>query len=247
MDSFLYKFKIYVELEEYSKALLTLDVISSEILDFSLAEVEFIKKLQISMVKYYSKSLSNLDKITNDKHIEEQNKEYKFILKSYSKVINSEVTEKFEQFISIINVIILKIQEEMKDFKVLITLLHIRAYLFSFLFEFVETKPKYLELALINYLNAIKLSMGHLSKIDLIKLELLYSYMIMINSQMKDKYRSIVLCIEVIKEMEKLTEELNEDQMKMMMKFKIYLENNVDDYNKTVKEYFPKLREIYYR
>lgn len=246
MDSFLYKFKIYVELEEYSKALLTLDIISSEINDFTMAEVEFIKKLQNSMIKNYTKSLTNLDKITNDKQIEEQNKEYKFILKSYLKVIHTEVIEKFEQFISILNVIIIKIQDQ-DDFKVYISLLHIRAYLFSFLFEFVEAKPKYLELSLVNYTNAIKLSIENLSPIDLIRIELLYSYMILVSTQIKDKYRSIILCIQVIKEMEKLTEELNEDQMKIMMKFKIFLENNVDDYNRTVKRFFPNLREIYYR
>jgi hypothetical protein len=242
-----YKFRLCTTLEEYTRALTYLDKISSYIEELLIEDVELIKRLKKGLLKQYRKYMTNIRQQYDESSFKGQKFIYKTVIDTYSKNLTQETISVIENFVNIIN----NLFPHIKDERLAVAMYHIRASLFVFLYEFSDEKSKYLELAFANYKKAVDISIKYLNNYDIIRIRLFYSYCKFMQKYLKDDYRSVLFCINVLDDMHKMKndEELIEiitsnEFIKIEKKFKLFYENNLEGYNKTIHIYHPEYTKI---
>jgi hypothetical protein len=238
-----YKFKICICTNQYSRALSYLEAICSYIEELFFEDVELIRRLKKGLLDRNGKYFKNLRKTEE----EESAKQIKFALKSvldnYSETLKSECVMNIEKMLECVNNLFPKVKKN----KLIAIMLIIRAKLLVFMYESsTEEKGKYLELAYGNYKKAVEISMKFMSKMDITRLKVFYSYCKFLFMHMEDKYRGVLFCMNLIKEINEYKNEdeenlenfyKNPDYVKIEEKFKKFCERNLEEYNKVVRLY----------
>ena len=143
----------------------------------------------------------------------------------------------------------------------------IKGKLYSFCFKFDDNdKSGNLEKALFSYKKAIKIIILNNEKknndndIDedtnesIIKFKILFSYCKFCKNCLKDYYRCILFCSNVIKDIKKelennevdgenIDDEYEENLQILLGKFNNFYEDNVETYNRVIKVYFPEIKK----
>ncbi len=240
-----YKFKISVKLQEYSRALTFLESVSSYIEELTSEDVALLLQLKKGLLKQNSDCLGALE--------EEKGKVCKFLFKNvledYTETLRSVTSNTVESFINCINNIIYKV----KDPSSVGVLNLIRAKLFNFISDSCkEEKAKYLQQAYYYYKMAVQIAIKDLEKSDLNRLKIFHSYCKFLCKAMGDSYRSMLFCINVMDELHqmKLAEERSPESLfhspeseHIEKKLRNFYEENLVEYNKTLRIYHPEYRE----
>lgn len=170
------KFKIYIELEEFAKAIEILAEIT-QLKDFS-TEITNSDVDQIVLLKsYYTKKQRDEQLRYINLQLKSENysrHKFRYLIDDYAVLIQSEFYEEIESFIESVNKIIQKLNPI--EYIKIILLTKVLASLYYLLYaNFNYNKSKYLELAYTNYQIGIKLCIKHLRIDNVIRLKFFYS------------------------------------------------------------------------
>jgi hypothetical protein len=241
-----YRFKICTTTEEYIRALDSLEKISENITEVSFNDIELINRLKKGLTRQYKRYIQ---RVKNQELKDSAKGQFKQVLDNFTESIYKEGIAVFERFIKCINLLFYKTKDE----KILAVLYSIRAALFSFMVQHSSDKSKYLELALTNYKKAVDICMKYLNSLDVIRLRVFHGYIKFIFTQVRDKYRSILFCINVLEEINQVKETMydkyeefltSEEFLKMETKFRKFYDNNIEEYNKVIGLYHPEYKDI---
>jgi hypothetical protein len=241
-----YKFKICTTIEEYGRALDSLEKISEDITEVSYNDIELINRLKKGLTRQYKRYIQ---RIKNPDLRESAKGQYKQVLDNFTDLIFKEGINTFERFVKCINLLFYKTQNE----KILAVLYSLRAALFSFMVQHSADKSKYLELALSNFKKAVDICMKYLDSLDVIRLRVFHAYIKFIFNHVNDKYRSILFCINVMEEISQAKENrmdecgdvLTSDEfLRMEQKFRNFYEKNIEEYNKVIGLYHHEFKNI---
>lgn len=233
-----YKFKICVTTEDYNRALKFLESISTFIEELYLEDIELIKRLKKGITRQYRKYFTHLKKNTETKILKSVNESY------YNKVV-TEGQNIMERFVLCLNSLSLKVRDQ----RLLPVMYKLQASLFNCMQEFCEdNRSKFIETAYHNYLKCVEFSLQYLDKFDIIRLKIFYSYCKFLFFGAQDKYRAMLICINIINEIHKKKneEEFMDDEInrvefeKIDKKFRTFYESNLEEYNKVMKIYHPE-------
>jgi hypothetical protein len=247
-----YKFKICISLEEYTRALYFFESFIQLIDELSIEYVDLIRRLKKGLLKNYRKYLTNLKKVKEEENFRTNKYALKTVYEEYSVGLKSEAINIIESFINCVNNLINKTKES----RIIAFLSIIRAKLFTFLLDFnVEDNKNYLQLAYGNYKKAVEICIKNLNKKDILRMKIFYSYCKFLLGPMKDKYRSVLFSINLIDELNSIKIDENENDsddetnvsnknefVKLEKKIKLFYENNLADYNYSIRIYHPEYK-----
>lgn len=242
------KFKICVTTNQYPRALEYLEKISSYIEDLSQEDVQLIKRLCRGLIDQNKKILEKLKKTKE----EEKAKSFikvplKDVLSDYSENVVSESITIIEKFLSCVNVL----SNRTKNKKLTALLFLIKAKIFKFFFSYSHSdNSRHLESAYLNYKNSIVISLKNLDPMSVTRIKIFYSYCKFLITYMKDSYRGVLFCMNLIKEINEYKRENeeyeeyeeNEDLcpwdtqefIKIENKLKKLIDLNILEYNKNI-------------
>lgn len=255
IQDFLYKFKICVTLDDYKDALDCFDKIVGEINEYKLEEIEIINRLSKVIYKENTKILNSLIKIENNSEEEDKN-----IINFYMNYVHDDCLSIIRRLLFDIQIMESKIKNE-----IAIALINkIKGKLHSFCFKFDDNdKSGNLEKALFSYKKAIEIIILDNNKNkdndedtneSIIKFKILLSYCKFCKNCLKDYYRCILFCSNVINDIKKeienneIDDENNIDDdyaealKNLLDKFNNFYEENIDTYNRVIKVYFPEMK-----
>ena len=258
IQELLYRFKICVTLDDYKEALNCFDKIINEIEEYNLEEIEIINRLSKIIYKESTKILNTLINIEQNSEEEDKN-----IINFYMNYIHDDCLSIIRRLLFDIQLMENKIKNE-----IAIALINkIKGKLHSFFFKYDDNdKSGNLEKALFSYKKAIKIIILNNEKknndndIDeetnesIIKFKILFSYCKFCKNCLKDYYRCILFCSNVIKDIKKelennevdgenIDDEYEENLQILLGKFNNFYEDNVETYNRVIKVYFPEIKK----
>lgn len=256
INSLSYKFKICVSIEEYNKAVGYLGTLSNFLVELNEEDIHLIRRLKKGLLKQTQRYMINL-KETRAAEAKKMSKYiYKEVMNNYYNKVTEECIDQVKKFLNCLNSLISKVKEN----QVAYVINSIKAKMFSFMNEFAETEnAKYLELAYSNYQLAVTGAIKEMAKSNMARYKIFYSYIKFLIKYIGDYYRAVLFCINVIDELQlfrrleerefmtkncdKVCEGLisqSEEFLKIEKKFKDFYHENLEDYNKVLKQYHPE-------
>lgn len=247
-----YQFKICVTLQEYPQSVFCLEKVITFISEYSFEEIEILNRLANELLKKTTKLLNAVYAIhlNSENSFCESKYHNKIVLDDYSRYLQKDSIELIKRLLVCLEVIIVKVTEVPS--KALCS--KIIGKVNSFLSIYADgdcsniNRPNYLESALISYKQVLSFAIEQLNTLTALRLRIILSYCKFISKYMKDYYRSMLLCMNIIEEIhtslaksknENEDEESNKSIQSILVKFKLFYDENINEYNKTVLKYFP--------
>lgn len=248
-----YQFKICVTLEENNQSLLYLEKIMNHIEEFSKEEIEIVNRLIKNTLRSSEKTLLNIIGVNKDRlqHYENTSNDNKYIedlnqlsfeendkvLNIYTKHTYAEIINSIERLVSCTYLILQKVKNEDS----IVIIYKNIGKLNAFLSRYEDTdKSQHLELGLVNYQQAISLLIKHFEKTDVLRLKVFLSYCKFVAKYLKDYYRSVLFCINVMESLKKelADKEVDKEIIQLSAKYKLFYQNNIENYNIIISKYY---------
>lgn len=229
---------ILIRIEDISRAIYVLDKISIVCDNLNSELFEIIINLKSLIFKEYKKFLNKLKKLESQESLQVNKSIYKYVLDTNSEKIIKETINKYEQFI----ICLRNLKKKCSSTEILILLLKLEAKLFNELTKISTDNSKYHESALDCYTKAVRLAVDMLNITSEIRLKLFYSYIKFLRFACNDKYRSVLFCVNIITELNKL-KDLSEYIMSIKDKLSNFYREHEKEYNETLRIFHPELLE----
>lgn len=248
-----YQFKISVTLQENKQSLLYLEKVMNYIEEFSREEIEILNRLVKNTLHSSEKTLLNLISLneTKENHNENnKNNNHLFddfnnssladnekVINIYTKYTYTDIITLIERLLSCVYMILQKVKNEDSIILIYKNLGKLNAFLS--LYEDTE-KSQHLEQALFNYQQAVTLLIKHFEKTDVLRLRVFLSYCKFVAKYLKDYYRSVLFCINVMESLKKelVDKEVDKEIIQLSAKYKQFYQNNIENYNVIISKYY---------
>ena len=259
-NDILNSFKICISIEDYKQGIIYLEKINNNklILEYYFDDINLINRLVKITLKNFSETLK---KIINLHKKKENNEDYEIkVLNYFTNNCHNEILfyiqKLLNSIISIKNLIKVEGIEKSLYFKLLA-----KIYKFLFLYDDYD-KSFNLEKSLLNYQTSIKLIINYNKEnkesnfeLNILKYKIIFSYVKFVNFCLKDYYRSVLFCINIMEEIKNeiknniideenyVDEDYNENLNIILNKYKLFFDNNIDIYNRILKIYYPEIKK----